>query len=722
MPIHKVDGGYQWGNHGKVYSSRKGAARQAAAAHANGFTGDMPPAFLRALGKMFSTFMNEEANEPDHQAQDSLNAAGVAVRAPSGRMLFLKRSGAGDHAGEWCFPGGTAESGEGPEQTALRELREETGYEASGVKPLNAHSLNGVDFATYLHDADDEFKPKLNNEHTEHRWASLDDLPQPLHPGVKATLEGMAQDSKLSKEEVDYSEGKANDRCKNCVHFQSPDACELVEGDIDPNYWCKKFEMRNSMAHDSALRLALDKNSVRTYDDNGHMHVAEANISKACINPYLGREIDGWEELGLNPTKIYRLLRDPKELQASADSFGGVPLLIKHIPVSADDHPKEDTVGTVGTEVRYEHPYLKAPLVLWDKDGIDAVENDDKRQLSSGYRYRVDMTPGEYEGEPYDGVMRDIKGNHVALVEEGRAGPDVIVGDELPQDMRKDMSKTVALTRKAATALGALTVFLKPKMAQDSMPDLTPFLKGVTHKNFKDKKAGIISGIEKATKGKLAQDASMAGLADLLDALEGVEPAEAGDANPAGGNEPEEEPPADLSKTDIAGEDDDDEMMEKLRGLGLNDQQCAAVMGMLGGGAEDEAASTAANSGEEPGMKPPVREKKDMVSKPAMDAALKAQRKQILAETRAVREAEAAVRPYVGELAVAFDSASEVYKAALEALEVDIDGVHPSAYPAMLKMVPLKNDRGSFAQDSVPEQNHDTYGKMFGSATRIGRA
>ena len=42
------------------------------------------------------------------------------------------------------------------------------------------------------------------------------------------------------------------------------------------------------------------------------------------------------------------------------------------------------------------------------------------------------MTPGDYQGEPYDGLMRDIVGNHVALVREGRAGADVVVGDMLP--------------------------------------------------------------------------------------------------------------------------------------------------------------------------------------------------------------------------------------------------------------------------------------------------
>lgn len=39
MPIHKVKGGYRWGNHGKVYKKRSDAAKQAAAAYAHGYKG-----------------------------------------------------------------------------------------------------------------------------------------------------------------------------------------------------------------------------------------------------------------------------------------------------------------------------------------------------------------------------------------------------------------------------------------------------------------------------------------------------------------------------------------------------------------------------------------------------------------------------------------------------------------------------------------------------------
>ncbi|MFO5689655.1 DNA primase, partial [Klebsiella pneumoniae] len=52
---------------------------------------------------------------------------------------------------------------------------------------------------------------------------------------------------------------------------------------------------------------------------------------------------------------------------------------------------------------------------------------------------------------------------------------------------------------------------------------------------------------------------------------------------------------------------------------------------------------------------------------------------------RKIREAELVVRPLIGDV-VAMDSAEDVYRTALEQSGVDISGVHPSAYPAMVKM------------------------------------
>jgi uncharacterized protein DUF2213 len=182
-------------------------------------------------------------------------------------------------------------------------------------------------------------------------------------------------------------------------------------------------------------RIAFDFSSARTKDADGHLHVSGSPISKSNVCEYLGEEIPDAEKLGLDPKKRYRLLRDPKELEKAAPTFEGKPLLIIHRPQTADDHERRAVVGSLDG-VKWDGPHLRANLHVWDGDAIKGIENDSQRELSSGYHYDPDMTPGKFEGESYDGVMRNIRGNHVALVEKGRAGSDVMVGDADPaQDL-----------------------------------------------------------------------------------------------------------------------------------------------------------------------------------------------------------------------------------------------------------------------------------------------
>ena len=188
-----------------------------------------------------------------------------------------------------------------------------------------------------------------------------------------------------------------------------------------------------AIAQDS---YAFDRASVRRYDDDGRLHVDKStNISKANVCPYIGAEIPDWEKIGLDPDRTYKLYRDPSELQKAAKTFDNLPLLSRHVPVNALEHHPELVVGSTGTDSEFTDPYLKNSIVVWARDAIDDVENELKKELSSAYRYDADMTPGHTpEGEAYDGVMRNIVGNHVALVKEGRAGSDVVVGDSSIED------------------------------------------------------------------------------------------------------------------------------------------------------------------------------------------------------------------------------------------------------------------------------------------------
>lgn len=182
--------------------------------------------------------------------------------------------------------------------------------------------------------------------------------------------------------------------------------------------------------------LAIDRmamGSVRTFDDDGRLRVESTPISKANICGYFGREIPDHAKLGLNPEKTYRLLRDPVELKKGAASFNGIPVLDDHPAppsrVTADNPQKDIVVGATMNDTCFEAPYLKNGLVVWDGALIEKITSGEQRELSCGYDYTPDMTPGTYQGAPYDGRMTNIRGNHLALVEKGRAGPDVLVAD-----------------------------------------------------------------------------------------------------------------------------------------------------------------------------------------------------------------------------------------------------------------------------------------------------
>lgn len=427
--------------------------------------------------------------------------------------------------------------------------------------------------------------------------------------------------------------------------------------------------------------IALDRAN-RWYDADGRLRVALTNISKANVCPYYGREIPDFEAIGLDADTIYQLYRDPDELAKAAETFNNVPLLVKHVQVSAADHQPDLVAGTV-SNVAFSKPYLQASLAVWSDEAIDLIESDKLREISSAYRYRADMTPGEIDGVKYDGVMRDLDANHVALVESGRAGPDVLVADSIP----KEMTHMALLTRKAALVKGALTAYLKPKMAADAaLPDLSSMLKGVGQKNWATSKPKVVAAIKRATTGKLAADADIADVVELLDTL-GETSEEVADVVEA---QEGEKPALDADPVD----------MEKLMAFladKLSDDDMAALKVVLG---EGPALDADPDPEKKAGPMP--------VTKAAMDAALDKVRRDTLAAARDLRDAERAVVPIVGEIVVAMDSAADVYRFALTEAGVDVTGVHPSAFPAMVKMhvAGQSKARAPIAQDAKPDAGY----------------
>jgi hypothetical protein len=136
--------------------------------------------------------------------------------------------------------------------------------------------------------------------------------------------------------------------------------------------------------------LAFDRASVRTYDRDGRLHVEITNISKAAVNPYIGREIPDYQALGLEPDRVYQLLRDPDELAKAAPTFNNIPLLSRHVPVTADDHKPDLVIGSTGTDAAFEAPYLRNSLVIWARDAID----DGRERNQRGIVQRVSLPRG----------------------------------------------------------------------------------------------------------------------------------------------------------------------------------------------------------------------------------------------------------------------------------------------------------------------------------------
>lgn len=166
--------------------------------------------------------------------------------------------------------------------------------------------------------------------------------------------------------------------------------------------------------------FAFDRKTARSKDADGRMRVKDCILSTAEVNPYPGSQIPKWESLGLEPRKIYELYRDPDELEKAVPTFEGIPLMVKHIVQTAEQPRKEYQAGAVHS-ITFDGKHLRGDLLVSDAYAIGLIESDELSDLSCGYRYDPVMQPGEAGGTKYDGVMRNIQGNHVALVDDGRA-------------------------------------------------------------------------------------------------------------------------------------------------------------------------------------------------------------------------------------------------------------------------------------------------------------
>ena len=366
--------------------------------------------------------------------------------------------------------------------------------------------------------------------------------------------------------------------------------------------------------------------TARTYDENGYLHVSTSNITKEQVVPYVGDTIPGWQELGLKPKAIYQIYRPASEIEKAAETFNGLPLSLDHWEMDADNLPKDKIVGSLGTDAAFDAPYLTNSLTVTDADAIAKIKTGEFRDLSAGYLCDVVMESGIFDGKHYDGVMKNIRGNHVALVREGRAGHDVRVAD--------------------AAMKGGETMDIWKTLFMDLVEKI---------------KNGGEMPVEEIKKEEVVKEDSAPDMTNTAPAVE-AEVVE---------TETKDEEPVDVLA---------DEIREAMAAAGLDPEDKAAQKAFMAGIAYGKPAEDAQDACKDAEAADACKSKDAAQdSAPVFDKAMAA----------ALYNAAEEVAPHVGKIAnpFSFDSAADIYKKALDAKGIAVDGVDPSAYGAMVRMI-----------------------------------
>ncbi|MBD5572387.1 DUF2213 domain-containing protein [Clostridium botulinum] len=195
-----------------------------------------------------------------------------------------------------------------------------------------------------------------------------------------------------------------------------------------------------------------------------------------CHNVPIART--GWyeylpEELGIegNQNELVKVYRDPAEVFSTSAiaSFEGKPVTDEHPPdLLTPENSKIFIKGTTQNvrQDKKEPDLLIADLIIYDSVLIDEVDQG-KREVSCGY----ECDYKENEDRTYSQI--DMRGNHVAVVEAGRAGNRVSIKDSKNNKLEgeKKVSKKVKIPQKKGPVTNILTALGFKHYAADAEPD-----------------------------------------------------------------------------------------------------------------------------------------------------------------------------------------------------------------------------------------------------------
>lgn len=177
--------------------------------------------------------------------------------------------------------------------------------------------------------------------------------------------------------------------------------------------------------------------SNRKEDSNGFIEIKDNPITKEGVFPYAGWQIDAeGVDPEIIPEKIYQVYRPAAEInnETTINSFKLLPWIDEHNVLGMEKLPgitdpaKKGVLGIIGENIKFKSGYLLANLKIFSSKLADLIKNG-KKELSIGYQCEYTKKSGIFKNKAYEFIQRNILGNHVALVDEGRSGPDVSVLD-----------------------------------------------------------------------------------------------------------------------------------------------------------------------------------------------------------------------------------------------------------------------------------------------------
>jgi hypothetical protein len=197
-------------------------------------------------------------------------------------------------------------------------------------------------------------------------------------------------------------------------------------------------------------------------DDAAQVRVTEHGYLTAMPRvARTGIQLYGGDEVGRPDIKVVRVYRPETEVFHN-DSLHSYP----HKPVTNDHPPEAVTVdnwkkyaaGGIGDEVLRDGDHIRVPMTMMDK-GLVKDYQDGKSELSMGYTCDLDWTAGTTpRGEPYDAVQRNIRANHLAVVDAARGGSALRIGDFHMEN--EDMTTVTDNTPKVSITIDSVPLTL----------------------------------------------------------------------------------------------------------------------------------------------------------------------------------------------------------------------------------------------------------------------